>query len=313
MNNRELFQSLGPVDDNLIREADRKPEKRGRPWKRWAAAAACVAGLSGGGAGLLRYDRELPAAITPGRTDGSGVYVEPPVMTNGDGAASMIGMIVYGGKIYAQTERLSCGEETLATLQGTFLGTATGEISEWSGKEDYGREFASTVRGVVFTVNGYDPGFRICIPRQAGGETILEFYDCLNGITLYTGADLYDDRLHLPENWTSLEYLTHDAWYYGDNYDYKTPDLTEGQITDFIQALCAAPFENWDYTTGKAERDIYDYDYEQAHLYFRMSDGTTVALRLFENGCVGYQYLADRVFVRMEGEAFDTIFAACTK
>ena len=49
----------------------------------------------------------------------------------------------------------------------------------------------------------------------------------------------------------------------------------------------------------------------QGHLFFHMSDGTTVELRLIEGGYVGYQGLG-WYFVKMPGAAFDAVLAACS-
>ena len=50
---------------------------------------------------------------------------------------------------------------------------------------------------------------------------------------------------------------------------------------------------------------------EQKHLYFRLADGSSVELRLFENGLVKYTPLRDRVLVDASGAAFDAVWAAC--
>lgn len=48
----------------------------------------------------------------------------------------------------------------------------------------------------------------------------------------------------------------------------------------------------------------------QGHLFCALSDGTTVELRLIEGGYVGYQELG-WYFVKMPGDVFDAVLAAC--
>ena len=45
---------------------------------------------------------------------------------------------------------------------------------------------------------------------------------------------------------------------------------------------------------------------------FELADGTTVPLRLFENGCVMYGGSAVRVCAYMPGAIFDALFEKCT-
>ena len=56
--------------------------------------------------------------------------------------------------------------------------------------------------------------------------------------------------------------------------------------------------------------DIFALNLEQRHIYFRMADGTTVELRLFENGLVKYDALPYRALVNAAGEAFDAVWDA---
>ena len=57
------------------------------------------------------------------------------------------------------------------------------------------------------------------------------------------------------------------------------------------------------------KRQIYD-SAVQGHLFCALSDGTTVELRLIEGGYVGYQELG-WYFVKMPGDVFDAVLAAC--
>ena len=109
----------------------------------------------------------------------------------------MIACVVYDGAVYTQGEWL----DDASALLGEYLGHATGSIDEWSDETDY-VEFAGTMSGELYTVVGYDPDFRICCLNDDGSAMLLER---LNGISLDTGADLFDQRLHLPERMGNRE------------------------------------------------------------------------------------------------------------
>lgn len=174
-------------------------------------------------------------------------------------------------------------------------------IDEWSDESEYSVEFAGTVAGELYAVKGYDTGFRICCLNDDGSALLLER---LNGITLDTGADLFETRLHLPERLEALSFLTHEDWNKAAK-NYRTPELSEETISAFLDELCAGQFVY----TWESERGIYD-SAVQGHLFCALSDGTTVELRLIEGGYVGYQELG-WYFVKMPGDVFDAVLAAC--
>ena len=228
---------------------------------------------------------------------------ETPAVATAPVAMDMVAFVIYGGRMYECSQVLE--GDAAEELMGEYLFTSPGYIDEWSSPEEY-TDGTGSVAGDVYTVKGYDSAFRLCIPIDGGA--LLELYDTLDGITLRTGEDLYGERLHLRENWREAEYQTHDDW--NSNEDtFRTPELTEEEIAAFIDALYAGEFEYWgpDSETG----DIFHLGLEQKHLYFRLADGSSVELRLFENGLVKYAPLPDRVLVDASGAAFDAVWAAC--
>ena len=220
----------------------------------------------------------------------------------------MVAFVIYGGRMYECSQVLE--GDAAEELMGEYLFTSPGYIDEWSSPEEY-TDGTGSVAGDVYTVKGYDSAFRLCIPIDGGA--LLELYDTLDGITLRTGKDLYGERLHLRENWREAEYQTHDDW--NSNEDtFRTPELTEEEIAAFIDALYAGEFEYWgpDSETGDIfTGDIFHLGLEQKHLYFRLADGSSVYLRLFENGRVLYNHVASRMLVDASGAAFDAVWAAC--
>ncbi len=310
MNVNRLSDCLGNIDPRFIDEAaDYKKKSRGRgPIYLAAALAACI---------LLIFavyrpygvSDALPVGSAPGSAaasdpvsapaSASGVYVPAIELPEADAGfdADMMACVVYNGAVYTQGGWL----DAASNLVGEYLGCATGGIDEWSDESEYYVEFAGTMSGEIYAVKGYDPDFRICCLNDDGSAMLLER---LNGITLDTGADLFETRLHLPERLESLTYLTHEDWNNGVKY-YRTPELSEETVSDFLEELCAGKFVY----TWETDREIYDRPV-QGHLFFTMSDGTTVELRLIEGGYVGYQWLG-WYFVKMPGEVFSAVLAAC--
>ncbi len=229
---------------------------------------------------------------------------------------AMRGLIVYNGHIYSQAQvYYDTDAEAIEDLVGDYLGHATDSIDEWSTREDYDTEFASTNTGDVYSVKGYDIGFRLCLVEKhtnESGGTVKEilFFERLNDIELSTGKDLFGDRLHIKDNWASARCQTYESWS-DDSYGIDFRELsgvTDQQINDFIEELYNAPFE-YTYDTLADDPDFYQSYRYQPPLYLTMKDGTQVMLQLFEGGYVGYYHL-NWYYVKMPGETFDAIFAA---
>lgn len=300
MKNDRLSRCLGGMDDRFIDEAaDYK--KRGRKRGAYCLAAALAACILIAAAVRLRpsgADAPAPSAAAPATAD-EGVYIppiEPPEPAEGF-AADMIACVVYNGAVYTQGARL----DDASALLGEYLGRATGGIDEWSDESEYGVEFAGTETGDIYSVKGYDPDFRICRLYDDGSAMLLER---LNGIALDTGSDLFESRLHLTERLETVTYLTHEAWNNAED-DFRDPGLSGAALSAFLDELCAGKFVY----AWETEPDIYDSPV-QGHLFCALSDGTSVELRLIEGGYVGYQGLG-WYFVKMPGEAFDAVLAAC--
>lgn len=57
MKAERLFRAIGLVDEDLIETAAETPAKKRPVWRRYAAAAACLMVLCGGGSRLSGYRR----------------------------------------------------------------------------------------------------------------------------------------------------------------------------------------------------------------------------------------------------------------
>lgn len=243
-----------------------------------------------------------------------GVYLPQIVIepVENNVAADMIAMVIYNGRVYAGHNVWDLYtleyNETTASLLGEYVGTGNGKITCWSDESDYEGQFASNTNYDFYTVNGYDPAFRLAAIAEFTDGTYIEFFDCLNGIWLQTGADLYEDLLHLSGNFDTVLYQLHNDWDYAKG-NYKTLDnVSQNELQAFIDTLYQSEFV--DLSDTEPAHSIFDG--KQAHIFFRMKDGTSLGIRLFEGGYVGFPGTSARVYVYMPGQIFNTVFAATT-
>jgi hypothetical protein len=270
----------------------------------------------------------LPDEVCPDEAD----MPEPPhrvdipkveLPENTDGMEmDMIGLFVYQGRIYTQAAWYynDDAQYIVDNLVGEKVGFAKGNINEWSTQDEYATEFAGSAHGDVYTVNGYGPWYRLCITgsyEDDNGNDVqwVNFYECLNGYGMTPGYDLFVfrslmDALNgeiLSQNWSHVKYQNHDNWNYEKHAYRDLPDVSDEDITSFLYEVFFGEFED-------VRETFYINDFykngNQTHLYIHMNDGTVVELRLFEGGYVGYRHLG-WYFVKIPGEAFDTVFNAC--
>lgn len=315
MKGKDLLDKINFIDDDLIQEAGIIKKKR-KTYTKWYVIACSLCVILIGTvlvSGIIlndKLDNNNTTVVDKEPAKNSLVYIpkiELPEKSNIQ--ADMVGLIVYKGKIYTQGESFQVEKASeINNLVGNRLGYAKGNIDEWSKQEEYDEEFAGTVSGDVYTVNGYSEDFRICIKgsyEDDEGKVVdyIHFYENLNGIGLNTGKDLFGDRLKLEGNWDNVKYLTHENWNNGwTDYNYlDLSNITEIDINKFIQELYRGEFVDLTY------KDIYDKP--NHHLFIYMKDNTRVELRLFEGGYVGYQPLG-WYFVKMPRETFDKLYEA---
>ena len=237
------------------------------------------------------------------------VYTDPvnlPENTSGV-AVDMIGCLVYKGKVYTQSaDFYQYDAVTAQQLVGEYVGEAKGTLDCWSSQEDWATEFASTYSGPVYKVKGYSEEFRLCIYVNQGQEEWLQILDNYDGIGLNSGADLFEERLHITGNVESVTYRTHDDWE-KQNSEKPLTGVPEEVMNEFFRELCSSPFVRID---PESDPGFYENAKTQGHLYLNMKDGTVVELRLIDGGYVGYERLG-WIFVKMPGELFDAVLAAC--
>ena len=126
--------------------------------------------------------------------------------------------------------------------------------------------------------------------KSTSGQLYL--FICNNGITLQYGAELYEDWLHLSENYAAVEFETRKSWYNSEHQRYRLTEDSSETIKTFIRQLDTAEFiptnqiSLVDGVSSVYEMEIY-------HLYFQLKDGLTVHLRLYQNGYVRFDGIMD--------------------
>lgn len=298
---QKLYNGITDISEELVQEAQGNGIGTKRlPRKRWGVLAACICAMAAGaflwihGPGTdskrngttYDSDKTIPGDNGNRASDtvsSDGVTIPPleiSVPKEGETAlADMIGFFIYQGRRYVQYDWLS--DETAGKVIGEYLGTAKGSIDEWTPQNSY-VELSGSIGGDFYSVNGFDPSFMLCIPRENG---IVEIFICNTGITLKTGSDLYEDRLHLSDNYRAVQYETYASWHEGRNDTHQLDDPQSDSISEFIKALDAAEFLLWDDVPEEAmDKGVY-------FLFFEMENGMTIRLRLYEGGYVFFQGL----------------------
>lgn len=278
MRGNEFLDKMELIDPAYVEAAEDKPKKKKNVWVKWSVLAACLCLVI---IGTMNWRQPAPA-----HNDGTGLIVTengvtiPPmnVSLSADEAADMVAFFIYQGRCYVQYEWIYDDVD----IVGEHLGTATGLINEWTPKEGY-VELAGSVKGDFYAVKGYDPSFMLCMKEP---EDVVSTYICDNGITLKYGSELYEDRLHLSGNFESVQYESRDSWYYSRGERYQV-DSDNEVILDFIAGMDSAQFIPYDSVPLDEGRTSL-VDTELYHLYFQMKNGTTVHLRLHENGYVRF-------------------------
>lgn len=294
-----IAKAMEYIDDDLVSGAvNTTTSKRNPAWAKWGAVAACLCLVI---IGTIIWKHASPSNSTQNGITISENGVTIPQMdvslsANASAEADMIGFFIYQGRCYVQYEWIY--DET--DIVGEYLGTATGLIDEWTSKEGY-VELAGSVKGDFYAVNGYDPSFMLCMKDAAGA---VSTYICNTGITLKYGSELYEERLHLSDNFETVQYESRVSWYYSKNERYQINSINDIML-DFIKKMNSAEFVPCD-SVPLDEGQTTITDTELYHLYFQMKNGTTIHLRLHENGYVRFQGISS-LCVQVSEECYNAL------
>ncbi len=215
--------------------------------------------------------------------------------------ADMIGLIVYNGKIYTQTDT-KIDTERAQSLIGERLGTTKGNIDEWSKQDEYDVEFASTIGETdVYTVKGYDKNFRIMSYTEYDGEVYSEFYECLNGIVVHDGMDVFGN-LMMTDNVVSAQYQRFSDWYNSTVQFETIEDMN--LLNTFVKELNhAVP-----HSRLSIEAEIGDFrnDEEFRSMTIQLRDGSNVRLVVIKDGYVFYGHTS--LYFKMDSLVFAEVW-----
>jgi len=239
----------------------------------------------------------------PGQTAAEGSVfipkIELPKKTNA--AMDMVGLFIYQGRIYTQTSTRIPPEAAQAVL-GEKVGRTMGNIDEWSSQEEYATELASSIgEQDIYSVKGYDSDFRLMTYQVADGQIWAEFYECLNGIAIASGADVLQ-KLQVIGNEQAVKWENFDSWN-NDKKQYQEVPMNE-TLTKFFEALnTAKPIE----AKKLMDQGIYDGEGQaRKFLLFTLKDQSEVRLDLHQGGYV--RYTPADVFFKLDDAAFTAMW-----
>lgn len=214
-------------------------------------------------------------------------------------------MVIYQGHSYFGIIGYNEKMKNYKTLIEEHLGTSTGTIDAWT-KEDGYVDFAGSETGELYSIKGYDPSFLIGLETTNGSSESFHILINNNDITLKKGSDLFEDRLHLLDNYTTVTYQSHDDWYYDKGHIQTYDSSYKNSLAAFVNALNQAEFM-WtdDIPLEDKDSNIYD-EKEICHLYFKKEDGITIQLRCLRGGYVLYTGIY-QVCLKIPQDTFQTI------
>ena len=296
---KNAIGKLEPDEEMKYRLAEKlnKQNHRKHSAKPIAAIAAGLAVVLCAGLLAANFIGSKPGGNPGDIAQGSGVYIPKVELSeNPNTSAKMMGLIVYQGRIYLQSA-LQLEPGTAEKFLDEKIGKTKGNITEWSKQEDYAEELASTI-GMqdVYTVKGYDKSFRLMAVEKIDGVAYGQFYECLNGLTVKTGADIFG-KLKMEGNAEAAKYELFESWNNGKQ-EVRPLAKLDG-LNGFLTALNkSVPYEG-DSLPGLWEDQSAD---SQKFVYITLNDGTEVQLRIFKDGYVYYNNI--NIFFKVDSTAF---------
>lgn len=307
---KKAVDSMKPGEEmknGLISRLEQQQQVRKRPRITMYIAASLViaAGIGLAGPTIWQQINSPAAPAQVAQVDpGTGITIPKVELPDPDAQvkANMLALVVYEGNVYTQSAtRIDAADA--AALLGDKLGTTTGGIDEWTGKDGY-TELASNI-GVtdIYTVKGYDSEFLIMSYSEIDGQIFADLYEHTNGITVNSGADLIG-KLNLEGRIASAQWESFDSW--NNGLQQYAPLAGVEALDSFVTALQAAkPLA----AEPLMEQGIYDGE-DRKIIYLELEDKAQVQLVLFGQGLVRYGNAP--VFFEVESGAFQALWDSMT-
>lgn len=218
--------------------------------------------------------------------NGSGDVKIPAIQLPKDTSnADMIGLIVYNGKIYTDTNTEINAVDAKAII-GDKLGTTKGGIDEWSKRITYNKELASTIgKTDVYSVKGYDKNFRIMVYQEHSDNKYAAFYENLNGITISSGEDVFG-KLNIVGNVSSAQWRAFGDWYNDiDNYKSISDMAVLNTFLKELKKTKPLPRKQ-----NSEPISNFQNNEEYRELTLNLNDGSMVKLTLLKGGSIYYGF-----------------------
>ncbi|MCI9418409.1 MAG: hypothetical protein HFG32_00095 [Eubacterium sp.] len=297
-----IAEILGEISDEYIEESVIGLERKRAGLaglvqrKRWiAVAAACLCLIT---VILFLWDLRF-FTEDGGRSGGGKVAVQetdPPQrgvsipelevdLNSSDSDCLVIPFVIYKGGVYLGDVCASVVQEDLRL--DTYLGEATGWINGWTEDDGY-VDFAGSSTGKLYSVEGLDDSFAVAL-KYDYDESRTELLVKNTGITLEDASDLYEDRLHLKENYVSVEYQDGDDMAAGAEKKKLLDASFENKASELIDSLCNGEIMLRDSmsVTMQISEDT------EFVLFFHLNNRVVIPLYFMRGGYVVYPGIAD--------------------
>lgn len=277
-----IAEILEELDDEYIAEAAKISTGNGRfRWRRWmTVAAACVCLLIG--AAIVWDIFYAPAGKGEITSSEKGITIPKAEVSlnKQEGWYSGSNFVIYDSNVYQAAK-----DEVYDNLQvEDYLGEATGLIDGWTERDGY-PDFAGTYKGKLYEVKGIDPSFAIALEWEEG-DKILLIRD--NNITLEKGSDLYEERLHLAENYEMVTYCEASEWISEDEWSRQQLDLSNDKYREAMTGLLDALNEGDICDSMEIDNDLTTVRAMNFMLEIRMKNNMKLSLIVMDSGYVVY-------------------------
>lgn len=129
----------------------------------------------------------------------------------------------------------------------------------------------------IYSVNGYDSDFMICMPF---GDRYLILINN-NDYTISYGHDIFEEKLHMQGRCESISYISHDNYINPDiEHIYRSGNIRKPPIQFLESIMNSQWFYSEDVLLDKAA--LY-------HVGYKLEDGINIRFILYEDGYVEFE------------------------
>lgn len=327
MKSENISDALNMLSEDIIEETDRLRQgsakvKAKQRYVKWGALAACACLLAAGAFAWKFWGNRrsgIPAVSSPedsGQNDhliavsdngdrDETLPVEHTTVTEGGILADMLPFFIYQGNNYQGYRYIHN-----ADIVGEKLGTAIGGVNCLNAHEWEYAELEGSVRGDFYEVKGYDPSFMLCMKDEWKEHTSVSLFLRITGWAFKYGSELFEDNLHLSENYSELRYEERDSWYYG-RHNVFSLEGDNGLIEKFISNLDSSEIIPCKDIPLEEEYESI-FDTKLYHLYLEMKSGFSVNFHFLQGGYVVFDGMPD-ICVKISEEMYKEMLEAFEK